>query len=317
MVAERAQNVVSQVDYTCADLVRAMREVGLEAGDVVLVHVDLDALGRAEGVARPIAEAELLWKALGEVLGDDGTVVVPTYTFSFCNHEPFDVLETPALGGPWSPSQHFLEHVRRRPGAQRSRDPIHSVAAVGPLAAELVGDLPPTCFGEGSVFSRMRSYRAKILMVGLPLEEATFRHHVEQMVGVPHRYSKLFTGQIRRDGSVRRTGWEYYVRILAENAAPDGTELERQALAAGVCRAAAVGQGRLLAVECEAYFQFTAEALTRDRWCTARGPAGDPLALEVARVPAAPITTNLPPDASMWEMVEGLWHLPRDIVSDG
>src|SRR4029077_9050815 len=98
-------------------------------------------------------------------------------------------------------------YVRRRPDAMRSRDPIHSVAGEGPLAAELLADVPPTCFGAGSVFDRLRRAGGKICMIGLGLDEATFRHFSEESVGVPFRYQKLFTGHIRDRGVVRKQGW--------------------------------------------------------------------------------------------------------------
>jgi aminoglycoside 3-N-acetyltransferase len=111
----------------------------------------------------------------------------------------------------------------------RSRDPIHSVAGLGPEARSLLTDLPPTCFGRGSVYDRLRAAGGRICLLGLPLEEAVFRHHVEEVVGVPFRYLKLFTGEIRDGGVIRQEGWLYYVRIMAPNGFPDGQRLEELA----------------------------------------------------------------------------------------
>jgi aminopeptidase-like protein len=70
-------------------------------------------------------------------------------------------------------------------------------------------------------------------------------------------------------------------------------------------------------VDAPEFFDFTAEQLRRDRWLTARGPAGDPVHLEDERVGAVPPRVELAPGASMREMIDALWRLPRDIVSDG
>ena len=300
-----------------AELRRSLEDVGVTRGDTVMLHTDLAALGIPSAASETADMYRALLDAVRAVIGPDGTVVVPTYTFSFCRREDFDPEHTPTAGGPWSPSAGFLEYFRALPGVQRSADPIHSVAALGPRAAELVADLPPTCFGEGSVFQRLVDVGAKVCMLGLPLEEATIRHAFEESVGVPFRYRKLFTGRIRENGKPRKSGWVYSVRILADNGYPDGSRLEALAREKGVCRAAPLGKGEILAVDAREYRDLTLRALAGDRWLTARGPAADPVALEDARVGSCRPGVTLPPDASMREMVDGLWHLHRHIVSDG
>ena len=47
------------------------------------------------------------------------------------------------------------------------------------------------------------------------------------------------------------------------------------------------------------------------------GPSGDPLALEEARVGGPRYDVKLPPQASMEQIIDELWQLPRDIISDG
>jgi aminopeptidase-like protein len=200
---------------------------------------------------------------------------------------------------------------------RRTRDPIHSVAALGARAAELVDDVPPTCFGTGSVFERLVDAGAKVCMLGLSLEEATIRHHFEEGAGVPFRYRKLFTGRIVEGGKSLKSGWVYSVRILADNGFPDGSRLEALARDAGVCRAAGVAEGEQLMEDAREYRDLTMRALADDPWLTARGPAHDPVALEDARVGACRPQVTLPRDASMREMVDGLWWLHRHIVSDG
>lgn len=299
------------------DLFGGLRAVGIGEGDIVFVQLSAaaSALGGTDGDSGQAAHAVL--EQLRRAVGATGTLVVPTYTFSFCRGEPFDPDSTPAVAGPWQPWVELAEVFRRQPGTLRSRDPIHSVAAAGPAAATLVQNVAPTCFGPGSLFERLKLLGAKLCLIGLPLEEATFRHHTEEMVEVPFRYKKLFTGTIVEQGRATKQGWLYSVRILAENGTPDGSRLERRARQAGVCRAAVVGPVHVLGLDARAYDGLTRRELAREPWLTARGPAGDPARLEAARVGAPPIEVELPLGASMQQMVERLWRLPRDIVSDG
>ena len=299
-----------------AALADGLRRVGVGAGDVVWFQICREPLGDllADG---PEALCERLYAALRDVVGPEGTILVPAFTFSFCRQQPFDPAASPTVSGLWNSFPEFPEWVRRLPGAVRSRDPIFSVAGVGPRAAELLGDLPPVCLGEGSVQARLRAVGGRIAILGVGLDEACIRHHAEAMMRVPWRFDKLFTGRIVDGGQRRTEGWIYNVRIAAAAGDPDGAYLERLARESGVCRTTRVGTPELLCVDAEAYYQLCARELARDPWCSARGPAGDPLALEAARVGAAVAPVALPPDADMQELLTALWRLPRDLVSEG
>lgn len=304
-------------DYKKGDIANALRSVGLSPGDTAFVHVCLEALGRPEGPATDEACRALWLEALQEAVGPEGTLLVPTYTFSFCRQEPFDVQETPTDGGDWSTSREFLELFRRRPGAFRSRDPIHSVAGIGPRAAELLQDVPPTCFGPGSVHERLLKAGGKICLIGVGLYEASFRHYVEEVVGIPGRFKKLFTGWIRDNGATRKQGWIFNVRILADNFYPDGTRLEALARETGAVRVAPLGRGEVLGIEATRFFELTAEQLRRDPMFTVKGPVAEPVAAESARIGAKVPHVELPPGASMEQIIDRLWSLPRDLISDG
>jgi aminopeptidase-like protein/aminoglycoside N3'-acetyltransferase len=304
-------------DYGREDLVAAFRGVGLGENDLVYFQICADPLGVPRGCESDEDLCAMLWSALREVVGDGGTIVVPTYSFSFCRQEEFDVDESPTVSGLWNDFPQFPEYVRRLPGAIRSADPIFSNAGVGPRAAELLSDLPHACLGEDCVHDRFRRAGGKICILGVGLYEAIFRHYVESVKRVPWRYDKLFTGYVREGDERRKEGWIYNVRIRAKNGDPDGHALEALARERGVCRAAPVGAGEVVAVDCAEYWELTVAELARDPWYTAAGPAGDPVALESARIGTRPTSVELPADASMMQMLDSLWKLPRDIVSDG
>lgn len=306
-----------KADYSRQDLVEGFRKVGIAFGDVVYTVVGLAQLGKAANCSSSEQLCGCLLSALQEVTGSSGTIIIPTYTFSFCRGEIFDVQNTPAIKGPWSPSTDFLEFFRKQPGALRSRDPIHSVAALGPKAPELLSDLPPTCFGEDSIPHRMRRMGGKICAIGLGLHESNFQHHVEEMHGVPFRFKKVFAGQIRDNGATEKKSWIYNVGILAKNGRVDEHRLEKSARDAGICRTARVGCGEILGIDCQELFEFTSQALTRDPWFTAQGPAADPIDLERSRVGGSRYEANLPTNASMIEMIDAIRKLPRHIVSEG
>jgi aminopeptidase-like protein len=80
---------------------------------------------------------------------------------------------------------------------------------------------------------------------------------------------------------------------------------------------ARVGKGEVLGIEARRYFDLTAEQLREDPMFTVRGPSAEPVSAEDARVGAEAPRVELPPGASMEQIIDGLWSLPRDLVSDG
>ena len=309
--------VTSGTAYDEADLLAALRAGGIAEGDILFVHASLDALGPGASGEAPGGRPDMVLRALRAAVGTTGTLLVPTYTFSFCRRDPFDPDATATSGGPWSESADFLEHVRQQPGVVRSSDPIHSVTALGPEAHALLGDLPPTCFGVDSVQHRLRRRAGKICMIGVDVHESTMVHHAEVMAQVPFRFRKLFTGERVHRGNRSRAGWICEVRVLAPNTELEPRRINQEARRRGLVRSVPVGRGAVHVVEAPAFYDFLEAELAADPWFTVKGPADDPLRLERQRIGPTIEPVTLPPDASIEAIVDSLWGLRRDIVSDG
>ena len=96
--------------------------LGLAKGDRVVVHSSLRAVGPDAGGPEAIVDALL------SVVGPDGLVVMPTFTY---DNPRFDPQRTPGRTGL------LPETLRARPRAVRSLHPFYSVAALGAGAEEL------------------------------------------------------------------------------------------------------------------------------------------------------------------------------------
>jgi aminoglycoside 3-N-acetyltransferase len=229
------------------DLVEGARNVGLSEGDTVFIHSDIAAWGKLAIPDRALLLRAHL-EALREVVGTSGTLIFPTFSYSFCNGEVFDVQETPSKVGI------LTEYFRRSPDVIRSRHPIFSVAAQGPLAAEMCHS-GPDCFGDGSIFGALRRHNAKLLFWGAPFHSCTFIHHIEQIHGVSYRYCKTFSGTVRENGRDTVADATYFVRCLEKNVVLDTDPFEAVLLEQGMMRVAMVGAGRILCGTAETLFR--------------------------------------------------------------
>lgn len=251
------------------DLLTAIRATGVEDGSVLMVHSDLPSLGVMEGGATGVIEALL------EAVGKSGTLVMPTFTFRFFNEEfnqgvPFDPQNIRSETGIIS------EEFRTHYPVHRTINPIHSVAAFGPKASEIVGHVSESSFGAESPFGIMTEINGINLMLGVDFQSgATFIHHVEEMEGVPYRYWKEFPGRVTDSKRTDNITYRMYVRDL--NFDQDfnriGDILDEQ----GLVRTVHLGYGSLRAINLVEGYRAVAELISVDSMaCAVSITSADP-----------------------------------------
>ncbi len=300
--------------YNKSMLVEALRQAGVMPGDVIFSHISLGRLGYAEEGKDIETLCNVLYGAFQEVLQDSGTLLIPTFTYSIGRNEPYDVQQTPSTVGP------FSEFFRNLPGVIRSRDPMLSVAGKGPKAAMLLSTLPHTCYGVGCVYERLRKAGGKICNIGLGLYWATFLHHIEEMAGVPFRFKKMFRGDIHDNGIIKQESWIYFAAPFILNCQADALKIDKKARNCGICRSVPLGYSEIVCANAQEYFNFGMKELGKDPWLTAKGPPCDVdeiIKKENDRVGVRENKIHLSKGSSMEELIDALWQLPRDIISDG
>lgn len=165
-----------------------LSELGLRAGDVVVMHSSLSSFGKVAGGAETVVNAVL------EALGPTGTLVVPTF-----HYEPgiFDHENTPSIVGA------ITEEVRGRRDAIRSHHPTHSVAAIGPLAEAITEDVEKhDPFGRGSALYKALMVGGKILQLGVTHTTNSTIHVAEELANVPYLERQRRVGIRKPDGTV-------------------------------------------------------------------------------------------------------------------
>ncbi|ABW28125.1 aminoglycoside 3-N-acetyltransferase [Acaryochloris marina] len=175
--------------------------VGVCAGDTLMVHASLRALGPIDG------RAEALVRTVLSVLGNQGTLV------AYVDFEPtpdipyFDPQRSPA-------SQEFgvlVEVVRTWPGAVRSLNPGASMVAIGAQAEWLCHGHPLNYgYGPGSPLSKLVEIGGKILLLGSDLNNVTILHYAEHCARLPNKRVIQRTDRMLVDETVVDVGIEEF-----------------------------------------------------------------------------------------------------------
>lgn len=134
-------------------------------------------------------------------------VLMPTFTFSFCNKEDFDIQNTKSAMGV------LTEFFRKQHGVKRSSDPMMSVAMLG-QDYSVIDEIGNISCGENCTFDLLhKKGGTKFLFLGNYLSDCmTYTHYVEVMKNVPYRYAKEFTGNIINNGISQEAKYYLHVR---------------------------------------------------------------------------------------------------------
>lgn len=187
-------------------LVDGLLDAGLARGDTLLVHSSMSKIGWISGGAQTVI------MALRQVLGEDGTLMMPTHTSA--NTDPAN-WQHPSVPQEWwqairdsrpaydphlTPTREMgviPELFRNLPGVKRSAHPIGSFAAEGPNADYLLENHNSLSemFGDESPIGKLYELDGYVLLLGVPHENNTSLHLAE------YRSQNLFKVKVK-EGTV-------------------------------------------------------------------------------------------------------------------
>lgn len=190
------------VILTKEDLIEQFRKCGVAEGQTIFVHTSLKSLGFVVG------GAETLIRALLEIVGEEGTLMMPSQTWKNLdptigvhwevpekywpiireNWPAYDKEITPAIG-----MGVVAEMFRKWPGAKRTNHPARSIAAVGKYAEYITEEHDlSNIFGENSPIDKLYKLDGYVLLIGVGYEKNTSLHLAETRANFS---SKKFTNE--------------------------------------------------------------------------------------------------------------------------
>jgi aminoglycoside N3'-acetyltransferase len=189
------------------ELLAQLRAMGLRAGDLVMVHASLPAIG-------PLArDPRILLDALLDCVGRDGTVV----SYVSWQHSSYDATRDgrelsaserkewpvfdPATAPPYEGFGGFNQAVCDHPLARRSAHPEASIAAIGRHATDLIANHQLLdAYGPSSPLGRFVQWRGRVLMLGAPPGAITALRVAEVVARIPGKRRVRYQVPLRVNG---------------------------------------------------------------------------------------------------------------------
>ena len=224
------------VEQYTDSLISTFCDLGIKKADILYISSDvtlltLDALRKCGLKGKKDIDEfySFLINGMQEMVGNEGTLLFPVFTWSFCRNIPYDEKTTQgevgALGN-WV--------LNNREDFKRTKHPLYSFMVWGKDADMLVKMNNRTAWGQDSPFAYLHSKHAKNLIINVSLGGSfTFLHYVEETIKVPHRYYKDFHGQyLDADGKAEERTYTMFVRDLdieSKQVTPDDCLVEAHA----------------------------------------------------------------------------------------
>lgn len=255
---------------TRASLTADLRALGIAAGDVLVVHSSMSALGYVVGGPQAVVEALL------DAVGPTGTLTMPGHSSDWSDpaqwqHPPvpsswWDTMREsmPAFDPHLTPTRQMgaiVETFHRVPGVRRSSHPMVSHLAFGPHADRIVADHSlADGFGERSPLARLYDLDATVVLLGVGHANNTSLHLAEHRAEWDGKAWNAQGAPVLVDGERR---WVTFDDLDGDT---DDFEAVGAAFAAtGGVRAGTVGTAASLAMSQRALVDVAADWFTRHR----------------------------------------------------
>ena len=109
-------------DYTNEDIISVLNKVGFHKGDTIFLQSNLGFFGKLKDCKNKEELCENFKNYIFDTIGTKGTLIVPTFSLTFCNNQIFDKKITPSVE-----CGILSEHIRMKSNSYRTNDANFSV----------------------------------------------------------------------------------------------------------------------------------------------------------------------------------------------
>lgn len=227
----------------------------IQKGDIIYLTSEVLGLARICKKNGEYFDPNRFIDSFLEIIGSEGTLLIPTFNWEFSNNGYYDYLKSPCTTGSLGKA------ALKRTDFKRTLHPMHSFAVWGKAKKELSERKQVDSYDNDSPFQYMLENNAKCVIVGTDYRHAyTFVHFVEKKETVPYRFTKFFYGNyIDENRIVSEREYSSYVRdlkiIINEKFNRIGTIMEKR----GVSKKQVINEQSFITIDVAASYSIIAE----------------------------------------------------------
>jgi aminoglycoside 3-N-acetyltransferase len=257
--------------YDKLKIFKTFKKLNIKKGDSIFLTTSLGMLGMPKTNNKNLLLISSNWvfKSLKELIGKEGNIFVPTYSYSFTKKiKIFSPKSTKSEIG------YFSNFFLKQKNVIRSNDPMMSIAGIGPDVKEILLKTSNNSFGANCVFERFLKLRKlKCCHVGLGFNWIPFLHYLDWKNKVPFRFDKVLSGYIVRKKKRKKIKWVYFARYLRKETISDGYKIGKQALKNKLYNYCKVANSAIYIIDYKNFYKFAKKITEKNKWLTVEGPA--------------------------------------------
>jgi len=244
-------------------------KIGLKKNNSIFLSTNIGMIGVPNTNAKNylLISSRLLLNSIKNIIGKNGNIFVPTYSYSFAKNFKFNPKTTKADIG------YFPNFFLRQKNVIRSFDPMMSIAGIGPGCKKILLKISNNSFGRNSAFERLFKIKnLKCCHIGLSYNWIPFMHYLDWKNNVPFRFDKKFYGYIQNNSIKKRIEWTYYARILRNETLSNGYKIGIKALNNGLYSYSELGKSMVYLIDYKKFYNFSLKLTKKNKWLTVNGP---------------------------------------------
>lgn len=188
--------------YGAEEVYHTLKEIGVQDCEALFLHSDIMFGSTMAGFNRR-DYLNTIYQVF-ERLNIQHCLLVPTFTYSFCNQEDYHVKNSRTSMGA------FNEYLRKKEGRYRTLDPLLSLSVPSGLKERFQNLSEHSLGAEGGLDRVHHMDGVKFLFFGAKLAECfTYVHYVEKIMDVPYRFDMPFSGFIIDESENRYESCQY------------------------------------------------------------------------------------------------------------
>jgi len=175
------------------NLFKLFKTIKVNRSSFVCIHLDAKIFNDNNIEKKKIKENI---KILLNYFNKKGTIVIPTFSYSFTDKKNYDIIKSKSKVG-------FLTNeILKLKGVKRTLHPEFSFAISGKKEKDILMCDIKNCFGKNTVFDYLIKKKATIISLACSFDQMTILHHIEQISNVPYRFNKIFKGDITKNKKI-------------------------------------------------------------------------------------------------------------------